>query len=408
MSTHIAETTKLEGTAYGRPKATAAAEPLLTEVGAGTPCGEMLRRYWQPVLASQNVTNRPQKVRLLGEDLIVFRDGSGRPGLLYPHCMHRGTSLFYGHVEDDGIRCCYHGWKFGVDGHCIEQPCEPEGTTPRAQHRQPWYPVRDHYGLVWAYMGPPDKMPLLPRFDHMDTLGEGERYHVLDNSVSLTADLNGPPIIPMSWLNINDNCMDPFHAYILHSNFSVVQFNERSRVRPNVVWEEIPIGVVYKAYRKLPDGRDMERINTWVAPNMMASPGFEEGAGKGWITIFTAVDDDHMRSFVIHKIKGEFKFLEGTGFSNMKPWSEMTLEEHQDMPNDYEAQSTTGPRGIALHSDEHLVRSDIGIGLQRRVLRREIEKVAKGGDPLNVAFRPGEEILSVPSGNFYTVRAEGK
>src|SRR5262249_39652948 len=149
-------------------------------------------------------------------------------------------------------------------------------------------------------------------------LAEGERYHVLDNSVSATADLNGPPIIPYSWLNINDNCMDPFHAYILHSNFSVVQFNARSAVRPSVTWDEIPIGVIYTALRKLPDGREMKRILTWVAPNMMASPGFDEGVGKGWITTFTAVDDNHMRSFVIHKVRGEFKFLEGSGFAKMK------------------------------------------------------------------------------------------
>ena len=112
-----------QGTAYGRPPQHSNA--LLTEVGPGRPMGELMRRYWQPVLASRNVTHRPREVRIFGEDLIVFRDGGGRPGLLYPRCMHRGTSLLWGHVEADGIRCCYHGWKFAVDGQCIEQPCEP-------------------------------------------------------------------------------------------------------------------------------------------------------------------------------------------------------------------------------------------------------------------------------------------
>jgi hypothetical protein len=198
--------------------------------------------------------------------------------------------------------------------------------------------------------------------------------------------------------------MDPYHVYVLHSNFSVNHFVKQFAVMPSVTWEEVPMGVVYKALRKLPDGREMNRIVTWVAPNMVANPGLGEGPG-GWVTIFTAVDDKHMRSLVIQKAKGDFKFLEGTGFSNMKPWSEMTPAERQDVPNDYEAQSTQGPDGLPNHSDEHLVHSDIGISLQRRVLRREIQKVTRGEDPVNVAFRSGDEILRVPSGNFFTTLA---
>ena len=108
---------RLEGTAYDRPQPSP--EKLLTEVGPGTPCGELMRRYWQPVLSSEKVTDRPQQIRILGEDLILFRDKEGRPGLLYPHCMHRGTSLLFGHVEADGLRCCYHVWKFDVEGNCL-------------------------------------------------------------------------------------------------------------------------------------------------------------------------------------------------------------------------------------------------------------------------------------------------
>ena len=159
-----------EGTAYGRPPQQP--DAALTRVGPGTAMGELMRRYWQPVLASRNVTARPREVRILGEDLIVFRDGEGRPGLLYPRCMHRGTSLLYGHVEADGIRCCYHGWKFAVDGQCLEQPCEPNPRACRPEHRQPWYPVRERYGLVWAYMGPPGRMPALPRFDAMEHIDD--------------------------------------------------------------------------------------------------------------------------------------------------------------------------------------------------------------------------------------------
>ena len=134
----------------------------LTQVGRGTPYGEVLRRYWQPIALSSDASTTPHHVRVLGEDLILFRTGRGRPGLLYPRCAHRGASLFYGGVERDGIRCCYHGWVYDTEGRCLEQPCEPENGLHRDRIRQPWYPVHERYGLVWAYLGPPDRKPLLP------------------------------------------------------------------------------------------------------------------------------------------------------------------------------------------------------------------------------------------------------
>src|SRR5580693_2194568 len=102
------------GSAYGRPRAHF--NETLAQVGPGTPCGELLRRYWHPVALAESAQSAPRKVRILGEDLVLFRDRKGRAGLLYPRCMHRGTSLYYGRVESDGIRCCYHGWLFDVQG----------------------------------------------------------------------------------------------------------------------------------------------------------------------------------------------------------------------------------------------------------------------------------------------------
>ena len=398
--TTVIQSRPLEGTAYGRPQPVA--EKLLVEVGPGTPCGEFMRRYWQPVRASHNVTERPQQIRILGEDLILFRDKEGRPGLLYPHCMHRGTSLLYGHVEAGGIRCCYHGWKFDVEGNCLDQPCEPKGGVNKAAARQPWYPVREQYGVVWTYMGPPDKLPLLRRFEHMDDLGPEERYYVLDNSFSSHADLNGPEVTPHCWLNLNDNGMDPFHVFYLHSNFGTTHFNDTMKVLPKVDWEEIDVGVIYKADRSLPDGREMHRVLTWVAPNMSVNPGMLVGAG-GHISVFVPVDDNHVRAINIIKVGPDFvRPFADAGLSTLKPWSEMSFEERQDAPNDYEAQQSQGPNGLPSHSMEHLVTSDKGIGLQRRVLRREIKKVMNGEDPINVAFEPGEEVIRVPSGNFYS------
>ena len=117
-----------------------------TEVGRGKPMGELLRRYWHPVGLAADASDTPRKVRALGEDLVLFRDRQGRPGLLHARCCHRGTTLYYGKVEDDGIRCCYHGWKFDTKGHCLEQPCEPDGGKFKDKARQPWYPLEERYG----------------------------------------------------------------------------------------------------------------------------------------------------------------------------------------------------------------------------------------------------------------------
>ena len=390
---------ELRGTAYGRSQQHP--NELLTKVGPGTPCGEYMRRFWQPVLASRNVTTRPREIRILGEDLLVFRDGSGRPGLLYPRCMHRGTTLLYGHVEPDGIRCCYHGWKFDVEGNCLEQPCEPQGGLHRELARQPWYPVREQYGLVWAYMGPPDRMPVLPRFDCMEPLEEGEGYYAFDNSMGSHGDPDGPPVVPYSWLHMNDNVMDPFHVQVLHSTFSVVQFVKEFEVMPTVDFEYIDNGVIYKAYRKLDDGREIDRISTWMVPNIMSVPSvlMTEGRSNG-LGFSVPVDDSHSRILMCGRMTADvMNMMRGTGFSQMKRWSQMTPEEHQDTPGDYEAQAGQGP--ISLHSEEHLATSDRGVAMQRRMLERDIRKVMDGGDPTGVAFDEEQGLVHVPSGNFF-------
>jgi phenylpropionate dioxygenase-like ring-hydroxylating dioxygenase large terminal subunit len=392
-------TERLEGTAYGRQQPQPNA--LLTEVGPGTPCGELMRRYWQPVLASHNVTNRPREIRILGEDLIVFRDGEGRPGLLYPRCMHRGTSLFWGHVEQDGIRCCYHGWKFDVEGNCLEQPCEPNGGMQRAEHRQPWYPVRERYGLVWTYMGPPDRMPALPRFDSLEPLEPGETYAALDNSVGAHGDMNGPEVVPYSWLHMNDNVMDPFHVQVLHSTFSVTQFVREFAVMPTVTFEEIEAGVIYRAHRRLDDGRQVDRVSTWMMPNIMSVPSITMAAGRpDSIGIVVPVDQTHCRVVMVVRVpEGAPVMNDGVGLASLKPWNEMTVEERQDRPGDYEAQAGQGP--VSLHSEEHLVTSDRGIGLQRRALTRAIAAVEQGGDPPGLRFGDDSAITHMPSGNFF-------
>ncbi|MFZ1991708.1 MAG: Rieske 2Fe-2S domain-containing protein [Alphaproteobacteria bacterium] len=391
-------TQRPQGTAYGRQMQTPI--DLLTKVGPGTPCGEFMRRYWQPVLAARNVTNRPKEIRILGEDLIVFRDKSGRPGLLYPRCMHRGTTLFYGRVEERGIRCCYHGWLFDVEGNCLEQPCEPNGGTEtgRKAARQPWYPVAEKYGMVWAYMGPPDKMPALPTFDNME-LEPGESYRATDQSLGSHGDPNGPQVVPYSWLHMNDNVMDPFHVQQLHTTMSVVQFVQEFEVMPTVDFRYISNGVIYDAYRKLKDGREMNRISTWMLPNIMSVPSvLMEAKRSTGLGFSVPVDDTHSRICSIQKVS-PVPPTRRRGFEDIKPWSEMTMEEHQDIPGDYEAQAGQGP--VSLHSEEHLATSDRGVAMQRRMIEQQIKTVVEGGDPLGVFFDEKDAVIHVPSGNFF-------
>ena len=138
---------------------------LLSRVGPGAVLGQMYRRYWIPACLSEEIAEPdcpPVRVRLLGEDLVAFRDSAGRVGLVAENCSHRLASLFYGRNEQGGLRCAYHGWKYDVEGHILETPCEQEQSMLRfgLQHRS--YPCEDVNGLIWTYMGPREKKPLLP------------------------------------------------------------------------------------------------------------------------------------------------------------------------------------------------------------------------------------------------------
>jgi len=236
----------------------------------------------------------------------------------------------------------------------------------------------------------------------MEPLEEDETYFALDNSLSAHADMQGPEVLPYSWLNINDNCMDPFHAQVLHATFSTTHFVPEFAVMPKVVFERIDGGVIYKARRKLDDGREVVRVNTWIAPNITSVPNLQLTPGRSdRLTIFVPVDDGHCRALVTMRVKPGFEGVFGKkGFGTPKPWTQMTVRERQDMPGDYEAQSSQG--AMPAHSEEHLVTSDVGISFQRRLLVQQIEKVARGEDPVGIAFREGEEWVHVPSGNFFS------
>jgi nitrite reductase/ring-hydroxylating ferredoxin subunit len=383
------------GTAYGRKPPAYKAE--LTEVGAGTPMGELLRRYWHPVGMAADAGATPREVQVLGETLILFRDGQGRPGLVHPRCAHRGTSLYYGKVEAGGIRCCYHGWLFDVQGHCLEQPCEPAaGERSRGKVRQPWYPVEERYGLVWAYLGPPEKKPILPRYDALERLDEGEFLEANDDSIGG----GGPPVIPCNWLQHYENLVDPFHVVVLHSTFSGTQFVEQMAVMPEVSWEPSEIGVRTVSLRKLPDGSTLRRLSEAALPTLRVIPSPRIGQyGRvesiGWVL---PMDDHRFRIYVVGRVKAQGDLVRMRSRLNGKLWEDLTEAEHQAFPGDYEAQVSQGP--IAMHSEEHLVMSDRGIILLRKLLHRQLEAVAKGEDPLGVIRDPAQEMVHFNAGNF--------
>ncbi len=389
-----------DGSAYGRPAQHS--NKLLTEVGPGTPLGELMRRYWQPIAIADQVTATPRKVRVLGEDLVLFRDRTGRPGLLYPRCMHRGTTLYYGKVEDRGIRCCYHGWLFDVEGNCLEQPCEPNGGMRRDLARQPWYPVQEQYGLVFAYMGPPAKKPVLPRYDILEDLQPDERLiHTLGGR-GATGD-DSFDVVPYSWLHMCDNIMDPYHVYVLHSTFTGTQFHPGFAVAlKKVDFFQAEHGVFYSAVRPADDGREYERVSSYLLPNIMSvPPTFDLKESRSvMISWVVPVDDSHYFQVMVEKCTGESRFARPRSSTPAdKPWGQMSEAERRDFPGDFEAQMGQGP--ISLHSEEHLVNSDRGIVRQRRLLTQQIKAVQEGRDPLGVEFDPAKAMVKIRSGNFY-------
>ena len=140
----------------------------LTRVGPGSPMGNLLRAYWMPALLEDEVLEAdgaPVRLRLLGEDLVAFRDTVGRVGILDAYCPHRGAHLYYGRNEECGIRCVYHGWKFAVDGTCVDMPSEPADSRIRGRVRAKAYPTAVRGGVVWVYMGPREILPPLPEFE---------------------------------------------------------------------------------------------------------------------------------------------------------------------------------------------------------------------------------------------------
>ncbi len=393
-----------QGTAYGlRP---GHHDPMLTEVGAGTPMGELMRRYWHPIALAEAATDLPRAVRVLGEDLVLFRTGDGRPGLVHPRCTHRGSSLLYARVDECGLRCCYHGWAFDPEGNCTDQPCEPNNGLNRDRFRQPWYPVDERYGLIWAYLGPPDKKPLLPRYSTLEDLDEGESLFTDDRNIGSGRYFTG--VVPFNWLQHFENILDTAHFYWLHvfhsgpqfgsryGEFDVLDYQPWERLG-GLTWTVTDTGVAVERTITIPDGRQLRTVTETVLPAVrgVSNPFGGEGRGDS-LGFVLPVDDTGFKIFTVLRAKDRtfFERIEA-----IRPPGEPDPEHTQRFPGDWEAQGSQGP--ITLHSEEHLATSDRGVRTLRRLLRDQVALVAAGGDPLNVAYEPGTELVRIECGQYF-------
>ena len=345
----------------------------LTRVGRGTPMGELMRRYWQPIAAVAELDERPTKaVRLMGEDLVLFRDTAGRYGLLDRHCPHRRADLSYGLVEARGLRCLYHGWLLDGAGRCLEQPFE-EVAHPDARFRDrirtAAYPVEAKAGLLWAYLGPAPA-PLIPDWD---------LYHEPGYKQIVFAE------IPCNWFQGQENSIDPVHFEWLHGNWAAAQRGgPRVPAHRKIGFTEFEWGFVYRRVREDTTEADelwtVGRVCLW--PNCLYTGKFE------WRV---PVDDENT--------------LHVAWFNDPLPGPEPFEQPRIPYWNGPIADSATGrlitshimnqdfvawvgQGRIADRTREHLGESDRGVILLRRRMLEEAEVAARGGDPKAVVRDP--------------------
>jgi 5,5'-dehydrodivanillate O-demethylase len=352
---------------------------LLTSVGPGTPCGEMLRRYWWPIGFSELVTEKqtPTKVRLLGEDFVLFRDGALRLGLLELHCSHRGTSLEFGRVEDQGIRCCYHGWLYDVAGRCLEQPAEPAESTFKDRIQHPAYKVQEIAGFIFAYLGP-DPAPLLPRYD-------------------LFLEENGERVIGAgteycNWLQRAENSVDQTHLVALHAP----EYPQMALKRPEIGWHKTVYGA--KITMHVP-GVSKPKHSHWVFPSHTRhTTARKDRVPDHAIRFRVPTDDTTTKTFWLRFTpndeanRGRPLRLKTVGFEDDKPGIYTRVDDGwwgiASHDQDRVAQESQGE--IYDRTREHLGASDEGVILLRQTIKESIEAVRQGQDPFWILRSPEE------------------
>ncbi len=376
---------------------------LLTRVGRGTPGGELLRCYWHVVAAASELTEESpkKKVRVLGEDLILFRYGNGKYGLVAEHCAHRGASLFYGFVEEDGIRCAYHGWKYDACGNCLEQPFESPEAGYKEKISHPAYPVEKLAGFLFAYLGPPEKKPLLPKWDVLarrDGVRKLEIYQVLR----------------CNWLQAMENSVDPVHTYYLHAHTLKLKgkkegayyYRPIDKLEFEVVTHPAWAGIQKRRFFAGESG-PVEAPHPLIFPNMLLVP-----ASNGYNMHFrTPVDDANTQIFHVRfnptKDGGAVERPEDDVAEFVSTKNEAGEFHMNNFPSqDQMAWETQG--AVANRPNEHLGESDRGIIIFRKLLRDQMRAVENGGDPAGINRDPAKDemIRLVPEGyTAFSVRA---
>jgi 5,5'-dehydrodivanillate O-demethylase len=348
----------------------------LTRVGAGTPAGQLLRRYWHPVAVAAELTDeKPIKsVQVLGEKLVVFKDKSARYGLLGEQCAHRMASLAYGRTEADGIRCPYHGWKYDIDGKCLEQPAEPENSTFKERVRQKAYRVTKLSGLLYAYMGP-EPAPLLPRWDVL-VREDGKRW-ILKESV-----------IDCNWLQAMENSVDPSHLFWLHGNSGHLggHMKEYREKREFILFE---YGIMKRRTTpgKKPNDPPMVDEHPLLFPTILRHVAKSRDGGiRHDLQIRVPVDDFRTQVF---RVLFEPSDTERSPEEKDPPFQYVPLKNERGEYNmtivaaqDSMAWETQGP--VTDRTREHLGASDEGIIMFRKLLSEQIDVVARGGEPLGI------------------------
>jgi nitrite reductase/ring-hydroxylating ferredoxin subunit len=355
-------------------------DSLLTRVGPGTPCGEYMRRYWHPFMLSSELKELPRPVRLLGEDLVVFRDGAGRLGLLHRQCAHRGTSLEFGIIAERGIRCCYHGWHYDVDGTILDTPAEPPASRIKRHVYQGAYRVREDHGLIFAYMGPAEAVPEFPLYDSFD-------YPEDNQLVAFNIRL------PCNWLQIVENASDPIHNAFLHAIVSGQQFSPAFTVLPALDFPETPLGFLSMATRRVKDfvfirASDIILPNVGQFPNGANTVDKESFGVRPYLTRWAVPLDDHRSLYIgvahLNQYNNPTGSLRPEQFGvDLIPFIGQTAdrpyEARQREPGDYDAVVSQGV--IANRKAEHLGTTDRGVARVRRMLARAIGAVKDGHAP---------------------------
>jgi len=356
----------------------------LTPVGKGTPMGELMRRYWHPVAAVAELEDRSTKaLRILGEDLVLYKDRSGTYGLIDRLCPHRRVDLSYGIPEEHGLRCMYHGWMMDETGQCIEQPFEetvhPDGRF-KEKVKVAGYPVQMKSGLLFAYLGP-QPTPFLPQWGPLN----------MENGVFDIAFTD----LPCNWLQCMENSLDPIHVEWLHRFYTFWQAELPQElldaIPPRIPHKEISFDVFAHGIikRRVLEGYTKENDDWKVGHPILFPQILFVGGGpvRQMLQYRVPVDDEH----TMHVTFYAYRFAEGTTAPQQDrvPYKHSSVkDEHGNfnvkytIDQDKMAWATQG--AIAQRQLEKLGKSDVGIILYRKLLRDQIKVVEDGGDPINV------------------------